>query len=223
MEDNMKRKTRNNVMKRTAAILCFVFIGILPLLTSGCTIQRDWPVSLTPEPGDRGGEPVKQYIMRQRLWTLGDQFIIKDERRRPVFFVKGKFFSIGDKLSFRDMNGEELAYISQKVLSFKPRYRIFRDGELIAKVVKKITVFKDKYTIDVPGPDDYKVKGNFGDYEYIFTRGGREVAVVSKAFFSLPDTYGIEVVPGEDDILILATAVIIDLVLQHQQEHAYNY
>jgi uncharacterized protein YxjI len=158
--------------------------------------------------------------MKQKIWTLGDKFVIKDETRTPVFYVKGKVFSVGDKLSFRDIDGNELAYVSQKVFSFTPRYKIYRDKALIARIVKKITLFKDKYKVDISGPDDLKVTGNFWNYEYTFTRNGRRVAFVSKKLFSWSDTYGIAIAPGEDDILILAVAVVIDMI-SHENEHLH--
>ncbi|MCP5051434.1 MAG: hypothetical protein GY940_29980 [bacterium] len=216
----MKAGKSNNLMRKTVTQLCLVLIALLPLLVTGCGLYNDRPVILTPETEEGYREPPRRYIMKQRFFTLGEQFVIKDETRDPVFFVKGKVFSIGDKLSFRDMRGRELAYISQKLISLKPKYRIFRDQRLIANVVKKITLLKDKYTINVPGPDDIKVRGNFGDYEYVFTRNGRNIAVVSKKLFAWTDTYGIEIVPGEDDILILASAVVIDMV-SHNRHHEY--
>ena len=157
-----------------------------------------------------------KYLMKQKLWALGDDFVIKDEAGNDVFFVDGKVFSLGHKLSFQDMNGNELAFIAQKLLSFKKQYEVYRNGQLFADVVKELTFFKDQFTVDIPGPNDYEVNGNFWDYEYIFTRRGREVAVVSKRFFTWADTYGIDIVDGEDDITILATAGVIELV--HQDE-----
>ena len=159
-----------------------------------------------------------RYQMKQKLWALGDDFTIKDERGNDTFLVDGKAFSVGDKLSFQDMAGNELAYISQKLLSFKKRYDIYRDEQLFAQVVKELTFFKDVYTVDIPGPNDYEVKGNFWDHEYQFVRKGHEVAQVSKAFFTWSDTYGIDIVTGEDDITILATAVVIDLVNQSERK-----
>ena len=44
------------------------------------------------------------------------------------------------------MDGHELAFISQKLLSLKKRYEIHRDGRLFAEVAKEWTFFKDKYT-----------------------------------------------------------------------------
>ncbi|MBN1874808.1 MAG: LURP-one-related family protein [Anaerolineae bacterium] len=163
-----------------------------------------------------------QYQMKQRFWTVGDKFIIKNESGQAVFQVIGKVFSIRDKLSFRDMQGNELAYIRQKLVSLRKRYQIYRDGELFADVVKEISFLKDKYTVDIPGPNDYTVKGNFWDHEYSFLRRGREIAHVSKRFFSFTDTYGINIQEGEDDVTILATAVVIDLVNQAEMNAANN-
>lgn len=81
---------------------------------------------------------------------------------------------------------------------------------------KKITLFKPFYIIDIPGQDDYKVVGDFSEYEYNITKKGREVAHISKNFFSWYDSYKVAIVPGEDDILILAAVVVIDLVSQEE-------
>lgn len=153
-----------------------------------------------------------RYLMKQKLWSFGDDFLIRDAAGSDVFFVDGKAMSIGDKLSFQDMNGRELAHISQKVLSLLKTYHVYRDNRLFAEITKKLSLFKNKFEVDVPGPNDYTVTGNFFDFEYEFVRSGRTVAGVSKRYFSLRDTYGIDIVDGEDDITILATAVVIDLV-----------
>lgn len=113
-----------------------------------------------------------KYQMKQKLWTLGNKFTIKDQGGKDVFFVDGKVFSMGDKLSFQDVNGNELAYISQRLLSLKPVYEIYRKGQLFAEVVKEFTLFRDKYTVDIPGPNDYEVSGDFWNHEYAFIRKG---------------------------------------------------
>jgi uncharacterized protein YxjI len=152
------------------------------------------------------------YMMKQKMWSFGDDFTIQDGQGNDAFFVDGKAFSMGDKLSFQDMAGNELAFIAQKLLSFKSTYQVYRDNALFASVVKEFTFFKEKFSVDVPGPNDYEVRGNFMSHEFEFIRSGRVVAKVSKQFFSWSDTYGIDIVDGEDDVTILATAVVIDLV-----------
>ncbi|BCX46985.1 Tubby C2 family protein [Haloferula helveola] len=153
------------------------------------------------------------YQIREKFWSWGDDFKICDNVGRPVFQVKGKAFSWGDKLSFQDMAGQELAFISQKMFSMMPRYEIHRNGQLFAEVVKEFRWFSKEFTLDVPGPNDYTIKGRFWTHDYEFTRGGRVVANVSKEFFSMSDVYGVQIVDGEDDVAILAACIVIDQVL----------
>lgn len=152
------------------------------------------------------------YRLKQKLWSLGDQFTIQDERERDAFRLTGKVFSWGDKLRVEDAEGQEVAFIKQKLISLKPRYEIYRGGEPFAEVTKDFTLLKSRYTLDVPGPNDYAIRGDFLGHEYAFERSGEEVAHVSKTFFSLTDTYGVEIQEGEDAVAILATCVVIDLV-----------
>jgi len=154
-----------------------------------------------------------RYLMKQKLFCFGDDFAIKDEAGRDAFFVDGKVFTIGQKLSFQDMHGKELAFIRQKLLSWGPTYEIYRDGNLAAVVKKHLfTLFRCAFTVDVPGPDDIEAQGSFLDMEYTFSRGDRQVAEVSKRWFSFSDTYGVDIADGEDDVLILASTVVIDMI-----------
>ena len=92
-------------------------------------------------------------------------------------------------------------------------------GETVAVVKKHLfTPFRARFTVDVPGPDDLEAKGDFLDHEYVFERGERVVARVSKKWFRLADTYAIDIDEGQDDVLVLAAAVVIDLVSHPDQE-----
>lgn len=158
--------------------------------------------------------------MKQKLFSWGDDFIIKDEKGEEAFFVDGKAFSIGSKLSFQDMQKNELAYIRQKLFAWGPTYEITRGGVLAAVVKKHLfTLLRCKFTIDVPGPDDLEAQGSFLDMEYTFSRAGQTVAEVSKRWFSWSDTYGVDVHEGEDDVLILASTVVIDMVCHADRRH----
>lgn len=161
-----------------------------------------------------------RYLLKQKFWSWGDDFTIKDEAGNDAFFVDGKVFTIGNKLSFQDMNGNELAFIRQKLLSWGPTYEITRDGALAAVVKKHLfTLFRCKFTVDVPGPNDLEAQGSFLDMEYSLTRGGRQVAEVSKRWFSWTDTYGVEINHTEDPVLILASVVVIDMVCHADNKH----
>lgn len=160
-----------------------------------------------------------RYVMRQKLISLGDDFTIKDEAGRDVYFVDGKAFSIREKLVMKDMAGNELASVRQKLLTIGKTYEIWRDGQLAATVRKQLfTLLRAKFEVDVPGPDDLEAQGDLLDHEYTFTRGGQVVARVSKRWFSFRDSYGVDIAEGEDDVLILAATVVIDMAVHDQDD-----
>jgi uncharacterized protein YxjI len=154
-----------------------------------------------------------RYVMRQKLLSLADNFTIKNEQEQDVFLVKGKVFSFGDKLSFQDLAGNELVFIDQRLLNWSPTYELWKGDELLAVVKRELFSFiHHRFTVDVPGPNDLEAEGDFLDHEYTISRGGSVVATVSKRWFSWADTYGIEIADGQADVLVLATAVVVDMV-----------
>jgi uncharacterized protein YxjI len=160
-----------------------------------------------------------RYMMRERILSWGDDFTIKDADGNDAYHVDGRAFSFGDKLRFKDNGGNELVFIDQKLLSIGAQYELIRGGKTVAVVKKHLfSPFRARFTVDVPGPDDLEAQGNFLDHEYAFERGGREVARVSKKWFRLADTYAVDIEDGQDDVLILASAVVIDLVSHPDKE-----
>ena len=153
------------------------------------------------------------YRIKEAFWSWGNNFAITDQNENPVYQVEGAVFSWGDNLSFQDINGNELAKIVQTFFSFMPRYEILVGGQKFAEVVKEWSWFKKKFALDVPGPNDYSITGSFWEHEFEFERSGQTVARVSKKYWAWTDSYGVDIVDGEDDIAILCTCIVIDQVL----------
>lgn len=162
-----------------------------------------------------------KYLIREKLLCLGDDFVIRDESGRVRYQVDGRAFTLmREKLSFQDPDGNELAFIREKLLALRKSYEIHREGSRVAVVKKDLfNLFRVGFTVDVPGPDDYEAMGSILEHEYTFRRGGRKVAEVSKKWFTLRDTYAVDIEEGEDDVLILASAVVIDQIC-HDQDGA---
>jgi uncharacterized protein YxjI len=159
------------------------------------------------------------YRIKEAFWSWGDDFSITDQNGNPVYQVDGAAFSWGDKLSFQDMNGNELAKINQKLLSFKPSYEIYVGGNKFTEIVKEWSWFKQKFTLDVPGPNDYSITGSFWQHEFEFERSSMKVASVSKNYWGWSDSYGVEIVDGEDDLSILCSCIVIDQVLHDDEDN----
>jgi uncharacterized protein YxjI len=153
------------------------------------------------------------YRIKEEFWSWGDDFSITDADGNLRFLVDGAAFSWGDDLTLLDPDGRELARITQKLFSFMPRYRIYIGGELFAEVVKEWSWFKKNFTLDVPGPNDYAIKGSFWAHEFEFVRHGRVVASVSKDYREWTDSYGVKIEEGEDDVAIICACIVIDQVL----------
>jgi uncharacterized protein YxjI len=152
------------------------------------------------------------YQLHEKLFSLGEDFIIQDNHGNDRYLVNSKLFSFGEKLLMCDMHGQEIARIEQKVMSLRPTYIVWRGGYEAAIITKHIGFLAEHFTVDIAGSAPLEVQGDLWNHEYSLIRAGRPVANVSKQWFSLAERYGVEVQPGEDDILILATAIAIDLV-----------
>jgi len=128
-----------------------------------------------------------------------------------AFKVDGKALRLRRTLVLETPEGDEVFTIQERKLSLRDKMAIERDGKTVATVRKAlVTPLRDRFSIDVDGGDDMEAKGNIVDHEYSIERGGRKVAEASKRWFRLRDTYGIEIVEGQDDALILAVTVCID-------------
>lgn len=154
-----------------------------------------------------------RYVLKQHFFAWANTFDVCDSNEEKRFTIEGQVFSLGHKLSFLDTAGQELAFIKQKLLAWGPTYEIYRHGELCAVIKKELfTLLNCRFSIDVPGPNDIEAQGDFLQHEYAFVRGDSTIATASKKWFAWTDTYGVDIQSGEDDVLILACAVVIDLV-----------
>jgi uncharacterized protein YxjI len=153
-----------------------------------------------------------RYQMRQRILSIGDDYDIENDRGERVFKLDGKALRVRRTILFKDADGRELCKIQERMLHVRDSMEIEGpDGNRIAMVHKAmITPLRERWIIDVEGAQDMHAQGNIVDHEYTIERDGARVAEVSKRWFRVRDTYGVEVSPGENDILILAVTTVID-------------
>ena len=159
-----------------------------------------------------GGNDVTHYQMRQRMISIGDDYVIENDRGERVFKLDGKALRVRKTIVFEDIDGRELCKIQERMLRVKDSMEIEDpSGRRMALVQKAmITPVRERWTVNVEDAPDLRVQGNIVDHEYTIEDDGRRVAEVSKRWFRVRDTYGVEVAPGENDILILATTAVID-------------
>ena len=158
-----------------------------------------------------------KYIIKQKIFSFGDSFIIKDEMENDRFEVRGKVFALGDKLRIFDMMGNEIVYIEQKLFKFLPEYNIYLNGQHAAIVKKEFTFFSNKFNID-SSMGHYTVDGDFLGLDFNILKDSYSVAYVSKKFFSFSDTYGVDVSDQENHAFILALVIVIDQVIHDNKK-----
>lgn len=174
-------------------------------------------VGAGPRRGGGGGDRIgTRFKMRQKIFAIGDDFWIENEQGQKVFKVDGKVFRVRDTLKFEDARGNEIYKIQEKMLRVRDSMTIYKGRDVAAKVHNAlITPLRDRWSVDIPGGQNLKTQGNILNHEYKIERNGSPVAVVSKGWFRVRDTYGVEVREGEDALLLLAITVVIDM-MAHQ-------
>ena len=155
--------------------------------------------------------------LKQKVFSFKDRATVKDEREQDRYEIEGKIFSIGKNLTIRDMSGREVAILKQKVVTLMPKFFITMGGRQVAEIKKKFTLLHPKYLIEGPG---WEVEGNFTEHDYSIKASGKEVARVHKAWISWGDSYEITIQTGVDEVLVLATVLAIDAVLDSQSASA---
>lgn len=160
-----------------------------------------------------------RYLIRERFFRFGDDSTITDESGNAVLQVDGKVITLRDRLVLRNPAGQEVAEVQRKLIALRPTYEIKIKGGETATVRKHFfTPFRDRFTIDIPGPDDFELSGNLLDHEFKIRRGGQVVATASKRWFSIRDTYAVEIADGQDTLLILASVLALELAEEREQQ-----
>ena len=152
-----------------------------------------------------------KYQMREKMFAIGDDYWIETDSGEPAYKVDGKALRIRKTLVLEAPDGDEAFTIQKKMLSIRDTMEIERDGMTVATVKKALlTPLRNRFSIEIEGGEDMEAKGNIVDHEYKIDRGGDRVAEVSKRWFRMRDTYGIEIAEAQNDALILAITVCID-------------
>ncbi len=161
-----------------------------------------------------------RYKIREKSFHLGEDSIIMNDAGQPVFEVDGKVLSLHDRLIIRDLAGNEVANFHRRLFTLTPTYEISRGGDTLATFRNHFfSPLVDRFTVDIPGPDDLEMTGSLFEHEYTISRAGQVVTVVSKQWFSLTETYGVDSAPGQDDPLILACVLALDLAEDREHLH----
>ena len=160
------------------------------------------------------------YMIRERLFRLGEDSDITDEAGQPVLHVDGKVLSLHNRLILRDPAGREVGQVHRKLAVLRPTYEITIDGTDIAEVRKHLlTPFGERFTIDVHDAGGMQISGDLLDHEFAVDRDGQTVATISKRWLTVTASYAVDIASGENDLLILASVLALDLAIDAEHGH----
>lgn len=163
-----------------------------------------------------------RFVLKERIFSLRESYYIRNEAGDNVLEVTGRLLGIRDKLTLRDLHGNEVATITSHLIALRPTYTIERPGQPDATVKKDfINILREGFSVDMAGGlSDLRIQGDILDHSYTIARKGTTIAQVSKKWISLRDSYVIDIDGGEDAILLLACAIVVDRISHEDEKEA---
>jgi uncharacterized protein YxjI len=160
-----------------------------------------------------------RYQVREKVFSIGDDFWVTDEQGNDAFLVDGKALRLRQTFELKDRSGAIVATVRKKLVSIHDSMDIERDGAVLATVKKALfSPLHHKSVVELADGGQLEAVGNILDKEFEICTGGMVLAQISRSWFRIRDTYGVEVAPGQDDALILAIAVCLDRIHHDEQE-----
>ncbi len=162
-----------------------------------------------------------KFHIKERAWTLREEFLVRDQGGTPIFLVKGKFFHVGDNLIIHDLASRtDLAQIKQRMLAVTPHYEIYRGGQHWASVHEKmLSFFGEQFKIKLENGETYHIQGNIWNWNFaVKDDNGYRLAEIGRHISLFRDSYGVDIAQGVDVPFIIALAIVIEMVRIHQEE-----
>lgn len=162
-----------------------------------------------------------RYLVREKLFRIGEDNDILDENGRPVYSVDGKVLSLHNLLIVNDLSGTELARVHRKIMSLMARYEIDLAGQGTAELHQRFSSpLHPKWTLSMAGQPDLEMTGNFWGHDFTIADDGKSVATISKKWVSLTSAYGVDIAEGQNDLLLLCAVLALEVEQERQEQTA---
>ncbi|MFD3917992.1 LURP-one-related/scramblase family protein [Streptomyces sp. NPDC058595] len=161
-----------------------------------------------------------KYLVRDKIFAIGDDYWIEDEQGRQAFLVDGKALRLRDTLELKDPQGRVLVTLRQKLLSLRDAMTIERDGEPLATIrKKKLSLLRNHYRVALAEGTELDVSGRILDREFTIEYDGDLLAHVSRRWFRVRETYAVNVIRDDaDPSLLIAVAVCVIRMAEREHE-----
>ncbi|MGK5695617.1 LURP-one-related/scramblase family protein [Streptomyces sp. URMC 128] len=161
-----------------------------------------------------------RFLVYDRLLGFGDDYWIEDDRGAKVFLVDGKALRLRDTWELKDTQGRVLVDIHQKMLALRDTMVLQRGGEPLATIRRKrLSLLRNHYRVSLADGSELDVIGKILDREFAVEYDGELLAVVSRRWLTVRDTYGVDVVREDaDPALLIAVAVCVIHLAEKERE-----
>jgi uncharacterized protein YxjI len=161
-----------------------------------------------------------RFLVYDRLLGIGDDYWIEDEHGNKVYLVDGKAMRLRDTWELKDTEGRVLIDIHQKMLALRDTMVIERGGEPLATIRRKrLSLLRNHYRVSLVDGTDLDVSGKILDREFAVEYDGELLAVISRRWLRVRDTYGVDVVREDaDPALLIAVAVCVLHLAEKERE-----
>lgn len=162
-----------------------------------------------------------KYLVRDKIFAIGDDYWIEDEQGRQAFLVDGKALRLRDTLELKDPQGRVLVTLRQKLLSLRDAMTIERDGEPLATIRKKrLSLLRNHYRVALADGTELDVSGRILDREFAIEYDGELLAHVSRRWFRVRETYAVDVIRDDADpsLLIAVTVCVIRMAEKERED-----
>ncbi|MEU3374328.1 LURP-one-related/scramblase family protein [Streptomyces sp. NPDC006711] len=161
-----------------------------------------------------------KYLVRDKIFAIGDDYWIETEDGRQAFLADGKALRLRDTLELKDPAGRVLITLREKMFSLRDAMTVQRDDQTLATVRRKrLSLLRNHYRVSLVEGTELDVSGRILDREFTVEYEGELLAHVSRKWFRLHETYAVNVIREDADAALLI-AVVICVIRMDEKERA---
>ncbi|GAU66595.1 hypothetical protein SSP35_03_02430 [Streptomyces sp. NBRC 110611] len=151
----------------------------------------------------------RKYLVRDRIFGIGDDYWIEDEHGQHAFLVDGKALRLRETFELKDSERRVLITIRKKMLALRDTMTLERDGGPLATIKRKrLSLLRNHYRVELVDGTELDVSGKIMDREFAIEYEGELLAEISRRWLTVRDTYAVNVVRDDaDPALLIAVAV----------------
>ncbi|MFD7263522.1 LURP-one-related/scramblase family protein [Streptomyces sp. NPDC059874] len=161
-----------------------------------------------------------KYLVRDKVLAIGDDYWIEDEDGRHAFLVDGKALRFRDTLELKDPDGRILITLREQLVSLRDAMTLERDGQRLAVIRRKrFSLLRNHFLVTLIEGTELDVSGRILDREFKVEYDGELLALISRQWYRIRETYAVDVIREDADAaLLVAVAVCVIRMAEKERE-----